>query len=80
MKVSLTLDNFPMLLFDMMVQELAQHIDNVNIQVGGEDTVFVNFCSDDIVKVQIVAIICDKYKFGGGSDGSEILCDDEKQD
>lgn len=78
MKISITMDNFPMLLLDMMTKELAKHVDNINVQVGGEDTVFVNFSSDDIVKVQVVAIICDKYRFGRGDNGSEILLGDEK--
>ena len=78
MKVSLTMDDFPMLLLDMMTKELAKHVSNINVQVGGEDTVFVNFCSDDVVKVQIVAIICDKYRFGRGDNGSEVLLGDEE--
>lgn len=73
MKVSISMDNFPMLLLNMMIQELSKHIDAIDVQVGGEDTVFVNFCSDDIVKVQIVAIICDKYRFGENIDPEERL-------
>ena len=78
MKVSITMDYFPMLLLDMMTKDLAKHVENINVQVGGEDTVFVSFFSDDVVKVQIVAIICDKYRFGRGDNGSEILLGDEK--
>ena len=73
MKISISMDNFPMLLLNMMIQELSKHIDNIDIQVGGEDTVFVNFCSEDIVKVQIVAIICDKYRFGENIDPEERI-------
>ena len=73
MKVSISMDRFPMLLLNMMIQELSQHIDAIDVQVGGEDTVFVNFYSDDIVKVQIVAIICDKYRFGENIDPEERL-------
>ena len=78
MKVSITMDNFPMLLLNMMINELSNHVDNIDVQVGGEDTVFVTFCSDDIVKVQIVAIVCDKYRFGRGDNGSEVLLGDEE--
>lgn len=73
MKVSISMDKFPMLLLNMMIQELSKHVDNIDIQVGGEDTVFVNFYSEDIVKVQIVAIICDKYRFGENIDPQERL-------
>lgn len=64
MKVSITMDKFPMLLLNMMIQDLAKYVENINVQVGGEDTVFVSFYSEDIVRVQEVAIICDKYRFG----------------
>lgn len=73
MKVSITMDNFPVKSLSAMIQELSKHIDNIDIQVGGEDTVYVNFFSDDIVKVQIVAIICDKYRFGENIDPMERL-------
>ena len=75
MKVSITMDNFPMLLLNLMVQEISKHVENIDIQVGGEDTVFVNFCSDDIVKVQIIAIICDKYRFGENINPEDRLID-----
>lgn len=73
MKVSLSMDKFPMLLLNLMIQEISKHVDNIDIQVGGEDTVFVSFFSEDIVKVQIVAIICDKYRFGENIDPEERL-------
>lgn len=73
MKVSISMDKFPMLLLNLMIREISQHVDNIDIQVGGEDTVFVTFCSEDIVKVQIVAIICDKYRFGKNIDPEENL-------
>lgn len=77
MKVSLTMDNFPMLLLNMMIQDISKRIDQIDIQVGGENTVFVTFSTNDIVKVQEISIICDKYNFGGGTDGSEILLQDD---
>lgn len=73
MKVSITIDNFPMLLLNLMIQEISKHVDNISVQAGGEDTVYVSFSSDDIVKVQIVAIICDKYRFGENIDPMERL-------
>lgn len=67
MKVSLTLDNFPMLLFDPFKEELAKYVE-ANVQVGGEDTVFVSFATDDVVKAQEGVIVADKYHFAKGGD------------
>ena len=64
MKVTIAMDNFPMLLLNMMVADLSKHLDKIDVQVGGEDTVFVSFFTEDIVKVQVIAIICDNYRFG----------------
>lgn len=75
MKVSISMDRFPMLLLNLMIQEISKYIDNIDVQVGGEDAVFVSFCSEDIVKVQIVAIICDKYRFGENIAPEERLVD-----
>lgn len=73
MKVSLTLDGFPMLLLDMFKRELAKYVE-ADVQVGGEDTVFVSFATDDVVKAQEGIIIADKYHFAkGGDEGVEIL-------
>lgn len=77
MKCSLTLDNFPMRLFEMFKKDLAKYV-NATVQVGGQDTVFVTFTTDDISKAQCGIIICDKYAFGGDSDGDEILCKDDE--
>lgn len=77
MKVSLVLDSFPMLLLEMFKKELAKYV-IANVQVGGEDTVFVTFEADDVVKAQEGVIIADKYHFAkGGGDGVEILNRDE---
>ena len=73
MKVSLTIPDFPMALLNMLVKDVSRRIDSIDIQAGGEDTVYVTFATDDIVKVQEICIICDKYVFGGGTDGSEVL-------
>lgn len=81
MKVQLTLTEFPMNLLNRMVVELAKHLEGIDIQVGGEDTVFVTFSTEDIVKVQVVSIICDKYYFGKGEgdDGSLLFGDEEQE-
>lgn len=77
MKVSLTLDSFPMAYVDRMVQELKKYLDRFDVQVGGETTVYLTFCSDDIVKIQEACIICDKYRFGGDENAGSVLCGDE---
>ena len=76
MKCSITIDNFPMLLVDMMVEDLRKYLPVVDIQVGGESTVFVTFTTDDVVKAQEGIIILDKYRYGGSDDGCKILCQD----
>lgn len=67
MKVSLTLDNFPMLLFEPFKEELAKYVE-ANVQVGGENTVFVSFATDDVVKAQEGVIVADKYHFAKGGE------------
>ena len=73
MKVSLTLDDFPMALLDSFKTELAKHVEAC-VQVGGEDTVFVSFNTNNVSRAQCGIIIADKYHFakGGGSDGEPI--------
>lgn len=79
MKVSLALSDFPMLLVDMMVADLEKRHPGVDVQVGGEDTVFINFYTDDIVKVQELCIIADMYHFKKGmAYEDEILGRDEE--
>lgn len=77
MKTSLTMEGFPMLLVDVMVADLKKRLPTVDVQVGGGDTVFVSFATDDIVKVQELSIICDLYYHGGGDFGP-LLPGDEK--
>ena len=74
MKVSLTLDSFPMSYVDRMVQELRKYLDKFDIQVGGETTVYVTFYSDDIVKIQEACIVIDRYNFGGDENAGSLLC------
>lgn len=62
MKVTLVLDNFPMSLLDFFTKEITQYVD-AHVQVGGEDTVFVFFQTDDVVKAQEGVIIADKFHF-----------------
>lgn len=77
MKVSLTLDNFPMLLFESFKEDLAKYVE-ANVQVGGEDTVFVTFSTNDVVKAQEGVIVADRYHFakGGGEEDAEIFHSD----
>lgn len=67
MRISITCDNFPMTLLEYFKSDLSRYID-ANIQVGGGDTVFVNFATDDVAKAECAIAICDKYRFGGGMD------------
>ena len=48
MKVSIAMDNFPVKSLSALIQELSKHIGSIDVQVGGEDTVYVSFFSDDI--------------------------------
>lgn len=77
MKVQIVMDDFPLLLLDMMTKDIMKHDVNASIEVKDGTTVQVEFSSDDIVKVQLVSIICDKYRLGSGEDGSSILLRDE---
>lgn len=61
MKVSLTISDFPMAVYDDFVKRLRPYVD-ANIQVGGGDTVFVTF-EADVVHAQEAIIICDLYAF-----------------
>ena len=65
MKVTLVLDNFPMSLLNSFANEITKFVD-AHVQVGGEDTVFVFFQTDDVVKAQEGVIIADKYHFAKG--------------
>lgn len=67
MKVQLTMEGFPMQSLNRMITDLAHRHDGIDVQVGGGDTVYVTFSSDDICKVQVLSIICDKYYFGGSA-------------
>lgn len=67
-----------MLLLEMFKRDLASYVD-ADIQVGGEDTVFVTFVSKDVAKAQCGMIIADKYYFAkGGDNGAEILNTDAR--
>ena len=73
MKVSITMEDFPVLLFEMFKEDLAKYVD-ANVQLTTNGTVFVTFCTDDVAKAQCGIIVCDRYKFkGDGSDVCEIL-------
>lgn len=72
MNIQITMDNFPMLLFNMFTDDLNKQGIQANIQVGGEDTVFVHASLADVVKAQILVILCDKYRFAKGDELIEI--------
>lgn len=73
MKVSITLEDFPVLLFEMFKKDLAKYVD-ANVQLVANSTVFVTFCTEDVAKAQCGVVVCDKYKFkGSGADVCEVL-------
>ena len=77
MNVQIAMDNFPMLFFDMFVEELRKHGIKANIEVGGGDTVFAGAVLDDVVKAQIFVILCDKYRLAKGGDIRAVSHHDE---
>lgn len=72
MRVNLVLDDFPMRLFEQFKKDLAKYVE-AHTQVGGENTVFVNFSTDDIAKAQCGLIICDKYRYGDALEPEDKL-------
>lgn len=66
MKIQITMDSFPLSLLEMFENDLKCQNIRATIQVGGEDTVFACTEVDDVVKAQIFAILCDKYRFAKG--------------
>ena len=75
MKIQITMDDFPMSYLEMFKEDLKRQNIEAVVQVGGEDTVFVSSAVPDVVKAQILTILCDKYHFGG-EDG-QVLYSDE---
>lgn len=61
MKVSLALSDFPMEYFERFREDLSNYV-VATVNVGGADTVFVNF-EADMIHTQEAVIICDKYAF-----------------
>lgn len=78
MKVSLTMPDFPMILLEMLEKDLKHYVE-ADIQVGGADTVFVSFTTDDIAKAQCGLIICDKYYFAKGDDDIAAILDTDER-
>lgn len=62
MKVSLTLENFPMGSLADFKRDLDRYV-KATVQPGGEDTVFVTFSTYDIALASCGLIVCDKYQF-----------------
>jgi len=72
MRLQITMDNFPMLLLDLFKEDLKRQDIPADIQVGGEDTVFVGANLNDVVKAQVLTILCDKYHFARGVETLDI--------
>ena len=72
MKLSVTLENFPMSLAPRFTAELAKYADcGVSFRGKGVATIYLD--SKDIVKIQEVCIVCDKYSIVEDPDIAERL-------
>lgn len=72
MKLSVTLENFPMSLAPRFTDELLKYAEcGVAFKAKGTATIYLD--STDIVKIQEVCIICDKYSIVEDSDVAERL-------
>lgn len=60
MQLSITLQNFPMELATRFNAELMKYA-QVTLAFTGKGSVCVHMDSEDIVKIQEVCIVCDKY-------------------
>lgn len=73
MKAQITVEDFPMLFIDMMAEDLKKYLNNYDVQVGENNSVYVTFETNDVVKAQCAVITIDKYSFGRGDDECKIL-------
>lgn len=72
MKISILMDNFPMAYLETLKQELNKFDLSAEVNVLGRD-VLVTDTLNDVVKVQILAICCDRFRYGGGqNDDSSV--------
>lgn len=60
MKISITINDFPLLLLDSMKQELNKYVDCEVVELGSDVKIS---CSADVVKCMEVVAVCDKYNF-----------------
>ena len=70
MKLTVTIDSFPMSLASNFTEELRKYAD-VGVAFKGKGTATIHMDSTDIVKIQAVCIVCDKYSIVGDKDVSE---------
>ena len=70
MKLTVTLDNFPMALASKFNDELHKYAE-VAVAFAGKGTASVHMDSTNIVKIQEICIVCDKYSIGADADISE---------
>ena len=64
MQLTILMEDFPMLFLNMLVEDLGKRAEDIKIEALNDGSVCVSFSSEDIVKVQEIAILCDKYRFG----------------
>lgn len=70
MKLTVTMDDFPMALASRFTEELHKYAD-VGVAFAGKGNVTVHMESKDIVKIQEICIVCDRYSIGMDADISE---------
>lgn len=58
MNLSITIENFPLLLLDLMKQELSKFTECEVMELGPDVKVT---CSSDVVKCMEVIVVCEKY-------------------
>ena len=72
MKLTIIIDDFPMSLAPQFTDEIRKYAE-VAIAFTGHGTATVHMDSKDIVKIQEVSIIANKYSIGADADISEKL-------
>lgn len=58
MEMAITIDKFPILLFEQLRKELARHTECKLYQIGGSVRIV---CKADVVKCMVVCAIADKF-------------------
>lgn len=67
MQLSITLQNFPMNMASRFCAEIDKYA-KTSIAFSGKGTATVHMDSEDIVKIQEVCIVCDKYSIAPEAD------------